>query len=422
VIIVNRKKRIAAAVVDTIGRILFFLFVPKRIGRELPGDVRSILAVRLAYIGDVVLTIPALKPLAQTFPEAEIVFVTSSSAREVFEENPYVDEVITYNAPWFYPSRKLSIVRQWLKIIRTLRERRFDMAIDFRGDLRNISFLVFPSGARYKVGYDITGGGYLLDRVIPCRAKKHKVEFHLDIVRELAEDKIQPDMMNLYPTDSDREKTGNMLHRVGIGAGDVVIGLHPGGRVPLKSWAPSRYATLADLLIEKYHVKIVVTGGPNEVALADRVLAGMKGDGVNMAGVLSLRQLQVLLRRVNLFVTNDTAVLHIASGVNTPTVAIFGPSEVWDTGPLSEANKVVMRPMKCRETCDTYRCNNKDYHACLRSIQPAEVMRACEALIKETRIEVEHTAECMNGDSERIPRPPGVDSRGCSTVSLANES
>jgi heptosyltransferase-2 len=175
-------------------------------------------------------------------------------------------------------------------------------------------------------------------------------------------------------------------------------------------------------LIEKYHAKIVVTGGPNEVALADRVLAGMKGDGVNMAGVLSLRQLQVLLRRVHLFVTNDTAVLHIASGANTPTVAIFGPSEVWDTGPLSEANKVVMRSMECRETCDTYRCNNKDYHACLRSIQPAEVMRACEALIKETRIKVEQTAECMNSDSERISRPPRVDSMGSSIVSLTEES
>jgi heptosyltransferase-2 len=380
--IVNRRKRILAEVLDKIGLFLC-VFGSVRRKCQKSTEIKNILAIRLAYIGDVVLTIPALKPLADRFPSAKVSFLTSSKAEEVLENNPYVHELITYDAPWFYPQKSLSVIRDYVRVIRLIRSKQFDMAVDFRGDLRNIMLVIFPSGASRKVGYDITGGGYLLDEIVPCRGKTHKVQFHLDIVRALGANSRSPDTMNLYPLLEDREKVLRLLREIGIKQQDFLVGLHPGGRSRLKCWDITSYAEVANLLIERHGAKVVITGGPDEGRLGDTILRMVKRGATNLCGSVSLRQLQVLLQHVKLFITNDTAALHIASGANTPTVAIFGPSEVWDTGPLSAKNRVVMKNLKCRASCDTYRCDNESYHECLRSIRPAEVIQACEELMEE---------------------------------------
>lgn len=351
--------------------------------RQKSTEIKNILAIRLAYIGDVVLTIPALKPLADSFPGAKVSFLTSSRAEGVLENNPYIHELITYDAPWFYPQKSLSVIRDYVRVIRLIRSKQFDMAVDFRGDLRNIMLVIFPSGASRKVGYDITGGGYLLDEIVPCTGKKHKVQFHLDIVRALGANSTSPDTMNLYPLLEDREKVLKLFRQLGIEQQDFLVGLHPGGRSRLKCWDITSYAEVANVLIERHNATMVITGGPDEARMGDKVLKLIKKRAVNLCGSLSLRQLQVLLQHVKIFITNDTAALHVASGANTPTVAIFGPSEVWDTGPLSTKNRVIMKNLECRAFCDTYRCDNEIYHECLRSIRPAEVIQACEELMEE---------------------------------------
>src|SRR4030043_162937 len=103
--IVNRRKRIVAQTLDYIGYPLFKAFSLLRSNNRPTKGIKNILAVRSAYIGDVVLTIPAIKLLADRFPQAKICFLTSSTAKNVLEKNPYIDEIITYDAQWFYTRR-----------------------------------------------------------------------------------------------------------------------------------------------------------------------------------------------------------------------------------------------------------------------------------------------------------------------------
>ncbi len=349
----------------------------------MPKEIKRILAIRLAYIGDVVLTIPAIKVLRDTFPNATICFLTSSRAKDVIVNNPYIDEIMTYDAPWFYPQNPFSSFVNYLKFVALMRSKRFDMVIDFRGDFRNLLLVAFLSGANRRVGFGIGGGGYLLTDLVPSMEHRHKVQFHLDLVRALGGNAFSPDSMNLYPSDEDRQTVAQLFQELGIRHGEFLVGLHPGGRVALKCWDMKSYAEVADALTERYGARIIVTGGADEVALGDKLLRLMKRGGTNLCGRASLRQMQVILRRTKLFVTNDTAGLHIASGVNTPTVAIFGPSEVWDTGPLAQNHKVIMRELDCRTSCDTYRCHNDDYHRCLRSIKAPEVVETCVEVLEK---------------------------------------
>jgi len=391
--IVNKKKRLITEFLDKIGYGVFkpiSLFWPKRKDTK---KIKNILAIRTAYIGDVVLTIPAIKLLSDRFPQAKISFLTCSTAKNALEKNPYIHEIMTYDAPWFYPQKKLSILGNYVSLIRTIRSRRFDMIIEFRGDFRDILMIVFPSHASRKVGYGITGGGYLLTDVVACTDYKHKVEFHLDIVRSLGCNS-KPDIMNLYPTPEDRSTVERLLQEMGIKRGGILVGIHPGGRVKLKCWDIEYYAEVADALIERYGANIVITGGPDEVEIGESLLRLMKRKGFNLCGKLSLRQLQALMGEMQLFITNDTASLHIASGANVPTVAIFGPSEVWDTGPLSKIHKVIIKNMPCRATCDTYQCHNKNYHECLKSIKPPEVIEACAEILES----VEESSGIRNED------------------------
>ncbi len=167
---------------DLVGKALFspkLLFTKKKeISQE---RIKEILIIRTAYIGDVMMTVPILKPLKNRFPDAKISFLTSIGAKEILENNPYIDELITYNPFWFYSSTK----KKYLKFIKGLRGRIFDLVIEARGDIRELLFLVWPLKARYKVSYDVGGGGYFLTHVVPYNGLDHKVRYHLDMVRFL---------------------------------------------------------------------------------------------------------------------------------------------------------------------------------------------------------------------------------------------
>ena len=156
--IVNRRKYLLTACADAVLRAVCW---PRRLGRPpppVPESIASILVIRTAYVGDVVLTLPLLKPLRDRFPAAKISFLTSSGAAPLLRNHPQVDEILTYDPFWFYPHSPKRAYLQWR---RAMRPRRFDLVIEARADLREILMLVRPLRARCKVSYAVGGGGCL---------------------------------------------------------------------------------------------------------------------------------------------------------------------------------------------------------------------------------------------------------------------
>lgn len=381
--VVNKKKRIMMTGVNLVGYAAWFMmggFLRKHVRRQTSREVRKILAVRLAYIGDVIMTLPALQPLRERFPKAKLSFLVGSKAAEVLKNNPFLDEIITYDAPWFYPQPPLQALRDYVRLVKKLRKKKFDLVIDFRGDFRNILFVVFASGASRRVSYDMTGGGYLLTDVVPYKEDKHKVEFHLDIVRALGAN-CNGARITCFPSGHECDRVHRLLDRYEIPEKDLLVGIHPGSRLPLKNWEAENYATVADKLVEDYGAAIVIVGSAGEKGLADGILGLMRHKGINACGLLSLRELWVLIERMHLFLCTDSAPMHLASGANIPIVALFGPSEWWDTGPLSEKSIVQKIDLACRTWCDSHTCRHDIYQYCLKAIEPSDVLTSCRTLL-----------------------------------------
>ena len=381
--IINKKKHVATAVEDGIGHLLFGAFrIFRKNGKVRTDEVKEILVIRTAYIGDVVMTLPVLKPLRELFPGARISFLTAAGAVEVLKNNPFVDEVIAYNPFWFYPSS----IRAYGEFITQMRTRTFDLVIEARADIRDLLLLAWPLKARYRLSYSIGGGGYLLTHIVPYPGLRHKVEYHLDLVRYLGY-RGNGLEWGIYLSDKEQQRVNAIMAEHGIA--HPFIAVHPGSRLPLKRWSVQRYGALCDGLMEKYGMPVVVFGAGNEKSLVAEMTSCMKSKPVSLAGAVSLREMAGMLARAALFICNDSAPMHLAAAMKTPTVAIFGPSKSVETRPYGEGHRVVEKEFPCRYACDENSCRYERYNACMEDITVDDVFHAAQELLRSTEKHVQ---------------------------------
>ena len=188
---------------------------------------------------------------------------------------------------------------------------------------------------------------------------------------------------DMYLTTEERNFGKALLTAQGIADSDAVVGIHPGGRKGLKCWSARKYAEVADWIISKYNAKVIFTGSGEEIKLIEDIMGKMSAKAVSLAGKTDLRILASLLERFNLFICNDTAPLHIASAMKTPTVAIFGPSKSNETGPYGNIHRVVEKDFPCRYTCDEDVCNHTVHNECMKIITPEDVYEASNYILKQ---------------------------------------
>ncbi len=382
--IINRKKKFATILADIFG---YALWTPINIfkKRALPlTNIREILVIRTAYIGDVVMTLPILKPLKELYPNSRITFLTCASAKDAFLNNPYVDAVLAYDAFWFYPRNRKEGIKDYLRFLKLLRSKTYDLVIEARADIRDILLLAYLSKSRYRVSYSAGGGGYLLTHVIPYKKIQHRIDYHLDIVRYLGskDDEIEWD---LYLDPEEKDRVNEFLTRQGIGQKGLLVGVHPGSRKELKTWLPDRFAQLTDMIITEYGAQVIFTGSPQEEKFIDGILSKMRHTAINLAGKTDLRLLAGIIKKLDLFISNDSAPLHIASAMRTPTVAIFGPSKSRETGPYHNIHRVVEKDFPCRCSCDEDVCKHHTFKECMGRIEVNDVMEAVRSVSREVQ-------------------------------------
>ena len=375
--IINKKKLLATMVADIIGNIIFFRKLLSKKSEEIkPGNIKEILIIRTAYIGDVVMTMPMLKPLKELYPMSRITFLTCAGAKDLFKGCPYVDAVIAYDAFWFYPGR----IKSYLSFLKEFRKKRYDLVIEARADIRDILFVMYLVKSKYRVSYRVGGGGFLLTHVVPFERIKHRVSYHLDIIRFLGGIRIGLDW-GIRLSDKEIDKAKEIF----MGETVLKVGINPGGRKGLKCWAPERYAALARRLVTECRAEVFFTGSPAEDGLIDSIIKDSGEAAYNLAGKTELKTLAALIARFNLFVTNDSAPLHLASAMKTPTVAIFGPSKSNETGPYGNIHRVVEKDFPCRQTCDEDVCKHVPFKECMEVITVEDVLNAVKEVLEECR-------------------------------------
>ena len=372
--IINKKKLIATILFDIVG---FVFFQPLKIFKKKGGieqDIKEILIIRTAYVGDIIMTLPVLKPLKEKFPQARISFIVSEEGAELLQGNPHIDRIFRFNPFWFYKTS----IKAYLLFLLKIRKERFDLVIEARGDIRDLLFIVFPVKSKFKLSYGFGGGRYFLSHVVPFTGIKHRIEYHLDLVRYLGcnTEDIEWDV---YLTKEEEKGIIGIMQKYKIEK--PFLSVHPGARVPLKMWMIERYAELYDTIMREYRLPLVVLGSGEEKAIVDKIIAKMKNRPINLVGMISLREVAGILKESALFICNDSAPMHIAAAMGTPTVAVFGPSKSIETGPYKNKSRIVEKDFPCRFTCDENVCKHTVFHGCMKAITPDDVYSAVKELI-----------------------------------------
>lgn len=363
-------------------------FVADEQGSKRP---QRVLLIRPDHIGDMLFTTPALRLLRRALPDAEISYMVGPWAAEVVERNHNVDRIIRCDCPGFSRRPKGWVLGPYMKMLQwagQLRGQGFDLALNLRFDFWWGALLAYLAGIPRRVGYEIEEcRPFLTEKVpfVPC----HAVEQNLKLIEKMCGVSFQKDRDDLSleytPTEGERESINKLLREQGISDEDRLVAIHPGATSEVKSWREDWWARVADILSERDGVRIILTGGPGDVALCKQVQETMENPCVVLAGNTTLGELAALLQRCSLVLGADSGPLHLAVAMGTPTVHLYGPSDPLIFGPWGDQRKhvVLQTPFPCAP-CGVfdYPAAELPYHRCLWVIGPEKVLAAAEKLFR----------------------------------------
>lgn len=339
----------------------------------------NILIVKLSAIGDVVHTLPSLAALRKHFPDAHISWAVEEAAADLICGHPHLDRVlVSGRKTWLRRMADGQIavpLRESVRFLRELRDRPYDLVIDFHGLFKS-GVIVFLSGGRRRLGYDSMQemSGLFLNEKIPEDMTKHAVDRYLDFVAYLGGRTDEKEF--LIPVgEENRKRIDLLLKRAGIRPGGDFVAVSPEALWPTKLWDAGRFAALCDRIRGGLRLPVILTGADRGAVLPIR--ERMKETYADLAGRTTLRDLAELYRRARVVVTTDSGPMHIAAAVGTKVVALFGPTDPARTGPYGKGHRVIQRSLEC-SPCFSRRCDHK---TCMGGISVEEVFAAIQGAL-----------------------------------------
>jgi len=335
--------------------------------------------IRLSSMGDIILTTPALTALKAHYPRVQLDFVVKERYAELFQGHPHVDNLLPL-------SQRDGLLSMGCR----LRRQHHHIVLDLHANLRSralTAILPAPRKLRYRKRtirrWAMVRLGYR------PQESPHVVDLYLRSLRPLG---IEPSgrRPRLYLLESEREFQKQFYLRHRLGDARPVVGLHPGARWPGKRWPEERFIQLGQRLREERRAQILVFGGAGEEDLGARVAQGLEPDAP-MALNLTLRQLMALISGCALFITNDSGPMHMATALEVPVVAIFGPTQpslgFW---PLGAEDAVLTAQLTC-SPCSLHgekRCPQGNW-LCLKRIGVQDVLQAALGILDRRRKAIE---------------------------------
>jgi len=289
------------------------------------------------------MSLPALRVIRERFPKAHIAILAKSWVADLYKRESFADEVILYDAK-----------SSW-RIGLALRPHKFACAILLQNAFE-AALIAWLAGIPNRIGYSRDSRGFLLTRAVrppkPGEIPRHERFYYLELLRRagLVEQLPECDAIRLNPPKAGRN-------------GKRMIGVSPGAAYgTAKRWLPERFAKAAAQLARTRRASIGLFGSASERPLCEEIAQRLQGlDVVNYAGQTSLAQFIELAAACELFLTNDSGAMHIASALGVPTIAIFGATDDNTTGPTGPSARVIRQPVECspcllRECPIDHRC------------------------------------------------------------------
>jgi heptosyltransferase-1 len=328
---------------------------------EGPSKV-NILIVKLSAIGDVIHTLPSLAALRKRFPDAHITWAVEEAAADLVMDHPHLDHVIISRRKSWIGNLQGGRISGALKEIKTfiseLRARRYDLVIDFHGLFKS-AVIVLLSGGNRKLGYDSLQelSGLFYNEKIPEDMGKHAVDRYLDFARHLGAHPDTPEF--IIPIQEENEnRVKALLMANGIYRDKPFVVVSPQALWETKLWSNQKFAQLSERIIQELNMSVVFTGG--EEKSTEGIQSFMTLPFADLAGRTTLKDLACLFREASLLVATDSGPMHLAAAMETPVVALFGPTDPLRTGPYGKDHKVIRMELPCSpcflKTCETRQC------------------------------------------------------------------
>jgi ADP-heptose:LPS heptosyltransferase len=289
---------------------------------------RNILVIDFGQLGDVVMSLPALRAIRERFPHARITVMVGRPGAEIIEMSGYADATIEVDRVGLRDGFKpLSVIRIF-QVVKDVRRRQFDFVIDLRS-FSETNLLGYFSGAPKRLfsrrpgrSMDFLANFHPQPPVDRNDPHQHLIDRYLDVLAPLGI-KDSPREPRLVTRAEDNRAVDAKLRKAKAEAGFPLVGLFPGAGHPVRCWPMECFAQLAEFLIRNDGVRPVIFVGPEERHLIERMRSLFPKPCVILEG-LSIPQLAAAQARLAVFVSNDTGPVHVAAAVGTPVVVLIG--------------------------------------------------------------------------------------------------
>jgi lipopolysaccharide heptosyltransferase II len=326
----------------------------------------NVLAVRFGSIGDVLLTTPLFRAIRRRHPDARLTMLTKRTNAPLLEHNPHLSELIALP-----PGRPL------MDLAAQLRQARYTHLLDLHGSLRSRMLRALVPGA-WK-GYP----KHRAARALLIHGKRDRYPAHRSVAERYftaargLDVKPDGDPPELFLGEPAVQEAEGWLAQSGLGVARPLVAVAPGAMHATKRWPAVHWSLLVDRIVEA-GMDVVVVGGAADATLADGIAAAGGDRSRSAAGCFGLQGTAALLRKARALVSGDTGVMHMATAVGTPVVALFGPTvEAFGFFPYTRRAEVMQLDLACRP-CSSQggpRCP-LGHHHCLTQLAPDAVYAA----------------------------------------------
>jgi heptosyltransferase-2 len=326
------------------------------------------------WVGDAVMSIPALQAIRARAPGAEISVLARPWVADLYRDQGHADRLIVFDSAGRHAG-PLGVER----LAAELRKEGFASAVLLQNAFE-AAWIAWRAGIPERVGYARDGRGWLLTQAVrvPLRGEipAHEAYYYLELLRRAGWLEARPEVgsIALRVTPAALEHAEDLLRRSGARSNAVRLALAPGAAYgSAKCWPPARFAQLAERMISDFDADVIIFGAAAERGVAERIASQMRKRPVVLAGQTKIGELPALFARCQLFVGNDSGAMHVAAAVGLPVVAVFGPTDAHGTAPLTERRSLVQHRVSC-SPCFLRHCPVD--HRCMTRVEVEPVYAA----------------------------------------------
>ncbi len=356
---------------------------------SLTRDFKKILLICFGGIGDIILFYPVIDTLRDLYPKSNIIFVVEPRCQNIAEKHQGINKVITFdikNKPKF---------SDYFDFVQKLRKENLDLAISI-GRSPLVPILLSLSGAKHTVGYATNFLKFLYSKSVPLNQNQYAAKMYFDLLKGIG---IDADRLNPVPSikiankDCDWSNEWFKSKNIDLNSNKKLLMIHPGAsklskqKNIIKTWSPEKWSTLINQLLDN-DIRVILAGGPDDLEDIEIIKSQVNLSHPNFINAYgetkNLEQLTAIIKKIDLLVCVDSAPLNMAVGVNTPAVAIFGPTNEKKILPNDSKYKAVRVDLECTPCLWDKRQTTCEFLTCLKKIDVETVYQSVNKQLEIT--------------------------------------